>query len=151
MSSFPAVEPFRAIFIRHGGPIPQHTLHWQSSVQKNGTPKSIAECHPLSSFRLVMRSRCCNLRRACVRPLTAHPDIGALASRLAALRSEASKRPPEPTTSRPRRPTMEVNRDHDPLETTEWLEALKSVVAVRGPERANFLLGKLLEEARRDG
>ena len=46
---------------------------------------------------------------------------------------------------------METNRDQDPLETAEWLDALKSVVAVRGPERANFLLGQLLEEARRDG
>ena len=46
---------------------------------------------------------------------------------------------------------MEMNRDLDPLETGEWLEALKSVVAVRGPERANFLLEKLVEEARRQG
>jgi pyruvate dehydrogenase E1 component len=46
---------------------------------------------------------------------------------------------------------METNRDQDPLETVEWLDALKSVVAVRGPDRANFLLGQLLEEARRDG
>ena len=46
---------------------------------------------------------------------------------------------------------MELHRDLDPLETAEWLDALKAVVAVRGPERANFLLGQLLEEARRDG
>ena len=46
---------------------------------------------------------------------------------------------------------MDIHRDLDPLETAEWLDALKSVVAVRGPERANFLLGQLLEEARRDG
>jgi pyruvate dehydrogenase E1 component len=46
---------------------------------------------------------------------------------------------------------MEMNRDLDPLETGEWLDALKAVVAVRGPERANFLLGKLLEEAKREG
>ncbi len=46
---------------------------------------------------------------------------------------------------------MELHRDLDPLETGEWLDALKSVVAVRGSERANFLLGQLLEEARRDG
>ena len=46
---------------------------------------------------------------------------------------------------------MDIHRDLDPLETSEWLDALKSVVAVRGPERANFLLGQLLEEARRDG
>ena len=46
---------------------------------------------------------------------------------------------------------MEMNRDLDPLETGEWLDALKSVVAVRGPERVNFLLAKLLEEAKREG
>ena len=46
---------------------------------------------------------------------------------------------------------METHRDPDPLETAEWLDALKSVVAVRGSERANFLLGRLLDEARRDG
>jgi pyruvate dehydrogenase E1 component len=46
---------------------------------------------------------------------------------------------------------METHRDQDPLETAEWLDALKSVVAVRGPERANFLLGRLLDAARRDG
>ncbi len=46
---------------------------------------------------------------------------------------------------------MDIHRDLDPLETAEWLESLKAVVAVRGPERANFLLGQLLEEARRDG
>ena len=46
---------------------------------------------------------------------------------------------------------MEIHRDLDPQETTEWLDSLKAVVAVRGPERANFLLGQLLEEARRDG
>jgi pyruvate dehydrogenase E1 component len=46
---------------------------------------------------------------------------------------------------------MELNRDQDPLETAEWLDALRSVVAARGADRANFLLGKLLDEARRDG
>ena len=46
---------------------------------------------------------------------------------------------------------MDIHRDPDPQETTEWLDSLKAVVAVRGPERANFLLGQLLEEARRDG
>ena len=46
---------------------------------------------------------------------------------------------------------METHRDQDPLETGEWLDALKSVVAVQGPERANYLLGRLLDEARRDG
>src|SRR4051812_24508976 len=47
--------------------------------------------------------------------------------------------------------TMDIHRDLDPTETSEWLDALNAVVAVQGPERANFLLGRLLEEARRDG
>src|SRR5450830_372425 len=46
---------------------------------------------------------------------------------------------------------MGILNDHDPLETAECLDALKSVVAVREPERANFLLGRLLDEARRGG
>ena len=46
---------------------------------------------------------------------------------------------------------MDIHRDLDPLETAEWIDSLKAVVAIRGPERANFLLGQLLEEARRDG
>ncbi|MBK8741181.1 MAG: pyruvate dehydrogenase (acetyl-transferring), homodimeric type [Betaproteobacteria bacterium] len=46
---------------------------------------------------------------------------------------------------------METHRDQDPLETGEWLDALKSVAAVQGPERANYLLGRLLDAARRDG
>ncbi|MEO8137813.1 MAG: pyruvate dehydrogenase (acetyl-transferring), homodimeric type, partial [Betaproteobacteria bacterium] len=46
---------------------------------------------------------------------------------------------------------METHRDSDPLETREWLDSLKAVLAVHGRERANFLLGKLLDESRRDG
>src|SRR4051812_36728467 len=47
--------------------------------------------------------------------------------------------------------TMEIHRDLDPLETAEWLESLKAVAVVRGPERANFILGHLLDAARRSG
>jgi pyruvate dehydrogenase E1 component len=46
---------------------------------------------------------------------------------------------------------MDTFRDQDPLETREWLDALKAVLAVQGQERANFLLGRLIDEARRDG
>ena len=46
---------------------------------------------------------------------------------------------------------MEMPRDLDPSETQEWLDALKSVLAVQGTERANFLVGQLVEEARRVG
>jgi pyruvate dehydrogenase E1 component len=41
--------------------------------------------------------------------------------------------------------------DVDPQETREWLEALESVIEHEGPERAHFLLEKLVEKARRSG
>src|SRR4051812_37704755 len=41
--------------------------------------------------------------------------------------------------------------DVDPQETREWLEALDSVLENEGPERAHFLLEKLIEKARRRG
>jgi pyruvate dehydrogenase E1 component len=44
---------------------------------------------------------------------------------------------------------MKIEHDLDPSETQEWLDALKSVLAVQGPERANYLLGRLVDEARR--
>ncbi len=39
--------------------------------------------------------------------------------------------------------------DSDPQETREWLAALDSVVEAAGPERATFLLHKLVQHARR--
>ncbi|MCB1056822.1 MAG: pyruvate dehydrogenase (acetyl-transferring), homodimeric type, partial [Acidobacteria bacterium] len=42
-------------------------------------------------------------------------------------------------------------QDIDPAETREWLEALASVIAADGPERAQFLLQELLAQARRSG
>ena len=41
--------------------------------------------------------------------------------------------------------------DSDPTETQEWLDALTSVLAKEGPERAHFLLETLTEKARRSG
>ena len=38
--------------------------------------------------------------------------------------------------------------DQDPRETQEWLEALDSVVEFDGADRAAFLLGELIGEAR---
>lgn len=46
---------------------------------------------------------------------------------------------------------MKIEHDLDPSETQEWLDALKSVLAVQGSERTNYLLGKLVDEARRAG
>ena len=41
--------------------------------------------------------------------------------------------------------------DIDPLETREWLDALESVLRREGPERAHFLMDRLIEKARRSG
>ncbi len=41
--------------------------------------------------------------------------------------------------------------DPDAQETQEWLEALSGVIAQEGPERAHFLIEKLVERARREG
>ena len=46
---------------------------------------------------------------------------------------------------------MRIEHDLDPSETQEWIDALKAVLAVQGTERANYLVGKLVDEARRDG
>jgi pyruvate dehydrogenase E1 component len=45
----------------------------------------------------------------------------------------------------------DVQPDADPQETREWLDALASVLVREGPTRANFLLEKLVEQARSHG
>ena len=42
-------------------------------------------------------------------------------------------------------------KDLDPVETSEWREALDSVVEFDGADRAEFLLEELVGEARRKG
>ncbi|HEV2227659.1 MAG TPA: pyruvate dehydrogenase (acetyl-transferring), homodimeric type [Steroidobacteraceae bacterium] len=41
--------------------------------------------------------------------------------------------------------------DLDPVETREWLESIDSVLKTHGPERAHFLLERLIDYARRSG
>ena len=41
--------------------------------------------------------------------------------------------------------------DIDPTETREWLESIDSVMRAQGPERAHFLLEKLVDFTRRSG
>jgi len=41
--------------------------------------------------------------------------------------------------------------DGDPTETREWLESIDSVLRVAGPERAHFLIDRMVEHARRSG
>jgi pyruvate dehydrogenase E1 component len=48
-------------------------------------------------------------------------------------------------------PSANAPPDCDPRETQEWLDALDGVIAQEGGERAHYLLGKLVEKARRSG
>ncbi|MBI1902854.1 MAG: pyruvate dehydrogenase (acetyl-transferring), homodimeric type [Planctomycetia bacterium] len=48
-------------------------------------------------------------------------------------------------------PSYGRKNDLDPTETSEWLESLKYVLESRGPQRVNFLLSVLEEEAYRRG
>jgi len=41
--------------------------------------------------------------------------------------------------------------DIDPVETTEWVESIDSVLRQHGPERAHFLLNQMIDYARRSG
>jgi pyruvate dehydrogenase E1 component len=47
--------------------------------------------------------------------------------------------------------TIPSQADTDPLETAEWLESLRSVLANQGPERVAFLLQELHDSAHREG
>jgi pyruvate dehydrogenase E1 component len=42
-------------------------------------------------------------------------------------------------------------QDHDPVETQEWVDSLRAVLQHAGPERAQYLLGKVRDEALRTG
>jgi pyruvate dehydrogenase E1 component len=42
-------------------------------------------------------------------------------------------------------------QDLDPVETREWLESIDSVLRAEGPERAHFLIERLIDRARRSG
>jgi pyruvate dehydrogenase E1 component len=48
-------------------------------------------------------------------------------------------------------PSSPAANDPDTLETKEWLDALEAVVEREGPDRAHYLLEKLVEKARRSG
>ena len=41
--------------------------------------------------------------------------------------------------------------DIDPIETKEWLESIDSVLSQHGPERAHFLLNRMIDFSRRSG
>ena len=46
---------------------------------------------------------------------------------------------------------QEKAHDIDPMETREWIESLEAVLSVEGPERAHYLLERLIDRARREG
>src|SRR5690242_9980811 len=48
-------------------------------------------------------------------------------------------------------PQFPAANDPDSLETQEWLDALEAVLEREGPERAHFLLERLIDKARRSG
>jgi pyruvate dehydrogenase E1 component len=48
-------------------------------------------------------------------------------------------------------PDFNAANDPDVLETQEWLDALEAVLEREGPERAHYLLEKLVDKARRSG
>lgn len=47
--------------------------------------------------------------------------------------------------------SIDQQTDIDPIETSEWLDAMEAVLEREGPERAHFLLEKLIDKARRSG
>lgn len=47
--------------------------------------------------------------------------------------------------------TANVSRDLDPIETQEWQDAMATILAQDGPERARFLLESLIEQANIQG
>ncbi|HVE51454.1 MAG TPA: pyruvate dehydrogenase (acetyl-transferring), homodimeric type [Casimicrobiaceae bacterium] len=46
---------------------------------------------------------------------------------------------------------LDSSPDRDPIETQEWIDALKGVLAAEGPDRAHFIIERLIDVARKDG
>ena len=44
-----------------------------------------------------------------------------------------------------------ITDDMDPIETREWLESIDSVMKIHGPERAHYIINKMVDHARRSG
>jgi len=44
-----------------------------------------------------------------------------------------------------------ITDDMDPIETREWLESIDSVMKTHGPERAHYIINKMVDHARRSG
>ncbi|HET7776517.1 MAG TPA: pyruvate dehydrogenase (acetyl-transferring), homodimeric type, partial [Azospira sp.] len=48
-------------------------------------------------------------------------------------------------------PDVPQSVDADPLETKEWVDALEGVIEKEGPQRAHYLIEKLIGQAREEG
>ena len=48
-------------------------------------------------------------------------------------------------------PYTTVQSDSNPTETTEWLDSLESILRTEGPDRARYVLARLMESAREAG
>ena len=44
-----------------------------------------------------------------------------------------------------------ITDDKDPIETREWLESIDSVMKIHGPERAHYIINRMVDHARRSG
>lgn len=44
-----------------------------------------------------------------------------------------------------------ITDDMDPIETREWLESIDSVMEIHGPERAHYIINRMVDHARRSG
>ena len=44
-----------------------------------------------------------------------------------------------------------ITDDMDPIETREWLESIDSVMRTHGPERAHYIINRMVDHARRSG
>ncbi|MCB1189350.1 MAG: pyruvate dehydrogenase (acetyl-transferring), homodimeric type [Leptospiraceae bacterium] len=44
-----------------------------------------------------------------------------------------------------------LQNDSDPEETRDWIDSIESIIEIEGPERAHFILEKLIDKARRSG
>ncbi|BBI53087.1 hypothetical protein HORIV_55080 [Vreelandella olivaria] len=47
--------------------------------------------------------------------------------------------------------SLETREDLDPIETTEWIDSLESVLDREGEDRARYLMTRLADRLRRDG
>jgi pyruvate dehydrogenase E1 component len=70
-------------------------------------------------------------------------------SKISAIPAGLNRRNLFPTSETPGDRPMGHSTDIDPQETREWLEALEALIEEEGEERAEYLLQKLFDKARR--